>query len=278
MEKKLLLIINPNAGKGKIKKRIPNIIANFERNGYKIKTVYTKINYKPEQILKEHGNNVDLVVCCGGDGTLNEVINAIINLNLQLNLSFIPLGTMNDFAKTINLSRKKLALSKNINKCEIIASDVGSFNEKYFNYVVAFGAFTKVSYATSQKLKKVLGKLAYIVTAAKHLNRIKAYKVKVKFNGKEVEDNFIYGAVSNSKWVGGFKWFDKNSVKLDDGKFEMILIKKPKNPIHFIKTLISLLRKKYNEPYFVYAQVGNVEFEMIDDLDWTLDRRRRRLI
>jgi len=273
MNKKLLLIINPNAGKGNIKKKLPIITQNFEKIGYKINLIYTKINYSPKQILQEHGTDVDLLVCCGGDGTLNESINAIIDLNLHLKISFIPLGTMNDFAKTIGV------LAKNIysfNNYENIYSDVGKFNEKYFNYVAAFGAFTKVSYSTPQSFKKILGKFAYFLVAIKHLLKIRSYKIKVRFDDEEIEDKFIYGAISNSKSVAGIEWFNKTGVKLDDGKFEMILIKKPKNILQVIKIGLSVLTKKYDEKCFIYSQVKNVEFQTEEKLEWTLDRRNWR--
>ena len=142
---------------------------------------------------------------------------------------------MNDFAKSINLSKQKLLKINSIDDYKTVYSDIGKFNTKCFNYVAAFGAFTKVSYSTPQKLKKVFGKLAYFIVAVKHLFKIKSYNIKVKYDEKEIEDRFIYGAISNSKSVAGLKWFDKETVKIDDGYFEILLIKKPRNLAHLIK-------------------------------------------
>lgn len=271
MSNKVLFIVNPVAGKGREQKRIPEIVKNFENMGFEVKTVYTKVNYSTTEIIGEYGKNFDVAVCCGGDGTLNEAINGIIKQNLNLNLSFIPLGTTNDFAKTLNLCSKKMVELKNIENIKEITIDVGKFNDKYFNYVAAFGAFTEVSYNTPRKLKKVLGRLAYILSAVRGLVKIKAYKIKVKFNNKEVEDKFIYGAISNSKSVGGLKWFSEKEIELSDGKLEMILIKKPKNIVQLIIILVSLLRKKYNNSNFIYEQIQKLEIESNKDIKWTLD-------
>lgn len=271
MKKKVLFIINPGAGRGKVKKNFPEIIKKFENMGFNVQTVYTRLDYSPTQILEKYGKDIEIVICCGGDGTLNEVINGIVKLNLNIKTSFIPLGTTNDFAKTIHLCPKKMAELNDINNVEEFVIDVGKFNEKYFNYVAAFGAFTEVSYGTPRKLKKIFGRLAYILEAIRCLTKIKGYKIKVKFNNQEVEDKFIYGAISNSKSVGGFKWFKKKEVELDDGKFEMLLIKEPKNIIKLVKTLISLLSKNYNNSNFVYSKIEKVELESEESIKWTLD-------
>lgn len=151
-------------------------------------------------------------------GTLNELINGIMLLEEKPNISFIPLGTMNDFARTIRMSTNKLFLSKNINESRIIPSDIGSFNNVYFNYVAAFGAFTPVPYVTSHRLKKIIGKFAYFVVASVYLNKIKTYNIKIEVDGQEIEDKVIFGSISNSKSIGGFEWFKRSGVKINDRK------------------------------------------------------------
>lgn len=153
-----------------------------------------------------------------GDGTLNELINGVMKLDEKPKISFIPLGTMNDFARTIRMSTNKLFLSKNISDARIISSDIGMFNNTYFNYVAAFGAFTPVPYVTPHKLKKVIGKFAYFVVATIYLNKIKSYKMKLEVDDKIIEDEFIYGSISNSKSIGGFEWFKRRGVKINDRK------------------------------------------------------------
>lgn len=271
MDKKVLFIINPGAGRGKVKKNFPEVIKKFEELEYGVQTVYTRLDYSATQIIEEYGKDIEAVVCCGGDGTLNEVINGIVKQNLNIKLSFIPLGTTNDFAKSLHISSNKMLKLKDFEKVKEITIDVGNFNEKYFNYVSAFGAFTEVSYGTPRKLKKVFGRLAYILQAIRCLTKIKGHQIKVKYNDKEIEDKFIYGAISNSKSVGGFKWFKKKEVELDDGKLEMLLIKEPKNIVQLVKILISLLSKNYNKSNFIYSHIEKAEFKSDENIKWTLD-------
>lgn len=180
---------------------------------------------------------------------------------------------MNDFAKTIRMSTNKIFLSKHINESRLIKSDIGLFNNVYFNYVAAFGAFTAVSYVTPNKLKRVFGKIAYFIVAVAYLGRIRSYKIKVKVNDKEFEDRVIYGSISNSKSIGGFKWFKKKGVKINDGKFEVLLIKRPKNLLSWIKMLTLVIIKKHKSKYFYYFQTDKIEIKSEKNLTWTLDRR-----
>lgn len=272
MKKKILFIVNPRAGKGTIKRKLPRIIKNFFKQGYDVETCYTEKNYKPAQIIEEHKeHDIDLLVCCGGDGTLNEVINSIMKLKKQPNISFIPLGTMNDFARTIKMSTNKFFLSKNINDSRKVLSDIGSFNNVYFNYVAAFGAFTPVPYVTPQKAKRIIGKLAYFVVAFKYIFKIKSIKMKVEINGQVLEDSFIFGSVSNSKYIGSIDWFKKGDVKIDDGKYEVMLIRKPKHILEFIDMSFALVFKLYKRKYFSYFQSSEIHIVASQGIPWTLD-------
>lgn len=192
MKKKILLIVNPHAGKGKIKRKLPKIVRNFAKQDYELEICYTESKRKPADIIEEHKEHLDLLICVGGDGTLNEVINAIMKLEKKPDISFIPLGTMNDFAKTIKMSTNKFFLSKNIKDSKKIRSDIGSFNDTYFNYVAAFGSFTPVPYVTTQKQKRILGRFAYIITAFRYLYKVKSIKMIVEANGKTFEDEFMF--------------------------------------------------------------------------------------
>ncbi len=206
-----------------------------------------------------------------GDGTLNELINGIMGYELKPKISFIPLGTINDFARTIRMSTKRTSLSKRINHSEIIESDIGSFNDVYFNYVAAFGAFTPVAYVTGQKLKKKFGKFAYFLVSFKYLNKIKTYNLEIDVNGEKIKDDFIYGSVSNSKSIGGFEWFKRKGVGINDGKFEVLLIRKPKNFLRWINTIFLLLVKKHKKEYFYYTQTNEIKIKSKQSLNWTLD-------
>lgn len=269
--KKILLIVNPKAGKGTINRKLPKITKNFEKQGYEIKTIYTRPNYTPTEIIRENNEKIDIIICCGGDGTLNELINAIMPLEHRPNISFIPLGTMNDFARTIRMSTSKVFLSKNINESNLIPSDIGSFNGKYFNYVAAFGAFTCVAYVTPHKLKRTFGKFAYFIIAIKYLNKIRNYRIKIQTDENEIEDNFIFGSISNSKSIGGFEWFKRKGVKIDDGKFEVLLIKTPKTAGEWLKVIYYLLVKKHDSKFFYYTQTNKIKITSKINIPWTLD-------
>ena len=180
---------------------------------------------------------------------------------------------MNDFAKTIKLSTKKTFLSKNIDEGTIIQSDIGTFNNSYFNYVVAFGAFTAVSYITTQKLKRKFGKFAYFIVAIKYLNKIRPYTLEIEADNKTVKGEFIFGSISNSKSVGGFEWYKRSGVSINDGKFEMLFIKKPKNWIGYIKTIFAILFKKHSKKeYFEYFKTDKIKIKSGIGIPWTIDR------
>jgi len=205
-------------------------------------------------------------------GTLNELINAVMKLDKKPQIGFIPLGTMNDFARTIRLSTKKTFLAKNIDEGNIIPSDIGTFNNSYFNYVAAFGAFTPVSYVTSQKLKRKFGKIAYFIIGIKYLNKIRPYKITIEVQGQTVTDEFIFGSISNSKSIGGFEWFKRSGVKINDGEFEMLFIKRPQGIIGYTKTVFAILFKKHsNKKYFEYYQTNKIKITSETGIPWTID-------
>lgn len=158
MSKQVLLLVNPKAGKGKVQKRIPVIKKDLEKTGYNVELIHTKSNYSAKDIITEYNKHLDIVICCGGDGTINDMINGVMELEEKPQVSFIPLGTINDFARTIGLFRLRFFLPEILKKYNKRKTDIGKFNDKYFNYVAAFGAFTPVSYVTNQSFKKMFRK------------------------------------------------------------------------------------------------------------------------
>ncbi len=184
---------------------------------------------------------------------------------------------MNDFAKTIKLSTKKTFLARNIDEGTIISSDIGKFNNSYFNYVAAFGAFTPVSYVTTQKLKRKFGKLAYFIVGIKYLNKIRGYTITIETTENKVTDEFIFGSISNSKSIGGFEWFKRSGVKINDGEFEMLFIRKPNSFWGYIKTVFAILFKQHSKKkYFEYYQTDKIKIKSSTNIPWTVDRRIRR--
>lgn len=270
MSNQVLLIVNPEAGKGKVQKKIPDIKKDLMKLGYDVKIVYTKKDFSSKQIIKQY-NNTDIVLCCGGDGTVNDLVNAVMELEEKPYISFIPLGTVNDFARTIGLSRQRYLMPGILKKFSIQKTDIGKFNEKYFNYVAAFGAFTQVSYITSQKLKKLFGKLAYFFVGIKYLFKIKNYKINLEIDGEGIERECIYCSISNSKSIGGFQWFRKRDISISDGKFEVLLINTPKNKIRYISIVFDIIFRRYKTKNFFYKQGSNIQISSDKSILWTID-------
>lgn len=274
MKKQILVIVNPCAGKGKINKYIPDICDNLEKQGYELEVIYTSEKNNGEIIIQNYIRYIDSVVVCGGDGTINEVINGIIKCNKKINITFIPFGTTNDFAKTVKIPRKKYKLSKKLSKYEKQNIDIGKFNNTYFYYVAAFGLFTDISYKTKQQDKNKYGRFAYFKEALKSykgVKKLKTYKATIVTDNEIIKDEFIYGSISNSISIGGFKWFKRNDFKINDGIFEIILIKKPKNFRGMLKIAISILRKKYDQKNIFYMKSKHMKMDFEKTVDWTID-------
>ncbi|MBR2241445.1 MAG: diacylglycerol kinase family lipid kinase [Clostridia bacterium] len=271
MKKEILLIVNPCSGKGNVSKYIPQICDNLEKQGYELEVIYTSKTNNGKQIIENYIRYIDAVVVCGGDGTLNEVINGIIKCHKKIDVTFIPFGTTNDFARTVNVPRSHYKLSRKLSKYREIGTDIGSFNDRFFYYVAAFGTCTNVSYSTDQKDKNKYGKLAYYKKGIQELKKMKSYQVSIVTDNEIIKDEFIYGAITNSISIGSFKWFKRNEFKVNDGKFELILIKKPKNFIGLIKIFMSILRKKYDQKNIYYLKTKHLQIDFDRSVDWTLD-------
>ena len=218
MKFKILIIANPKSGKAKMTKFINKIIENLEKLNYEVITKYTTIENNGKVILENYKEPYDILIICGGDGSLNEAMQAIYKLKKEVPIGFIPMGTTNDFARSLGISFKPLHLSENINSYEAEMTDLGIINGIAFNYIANFGIFAKTSYVTPYKLKNKIGRLAYILYGIREVFNYKTYKLKVKIDDNIIEGDFIFGAISNSKYVGGFNIFKNKNVTLDDRK------------------------------------------------------------
>lgn len=232
--KRLLFIYNPHAGKELLKPKLSDVIDIFVKAGYEV-VVYPTQAYRDayKKVKKYKAEDYDLVVCSGGDGTLDEVVTGMMKRDpdTRTPIGYIPTGTTNDFASSLHIPRKLLEAADNAVNGTVFACDVGKFNKGIFVYVAAFGLFTDVSYETKQSMKNALGHLAYVLEGAKRLFNITSYKIKVTHDGETIEDEFIYGMVTNSRSVGGVRNMIGDQVGFNDGLFEVTLIKTPKNPI-----------------------------------------------
>ena len=270
MEKKLVFIFNPKAGKGKIKTSLMDIVDIFNKGGYEVIIRATQAPRDAYEQAKLYADKVDLIVCSGGDGTLDEVVTGITEVGSHVPVGYIPAGSTNDFANSLFMPKNMLDAASNIMEEEIYRCDIGKFNDQTFAYVAAFGLFTDVSYETSQDLKNILGHLAYVLEGAKRLLDIKAYHMKVTTENGVIEDNFIYGMVTNSRSVGGFKNLTRN-VDMNDGLFEVTLIVQPKNPMEMQEIIRNLINMEDNSDLIYSFKARKLSIEADEEVSWTLD-------
>lgn len=267
----MLLITNPASGKGTIKKDLYKIIKNFKKLKFKIDLKYTNIDYNASKIVMNYDKECDVIIVLGGDGTLNEVVTGLTESNKKIKVGFIPIGTTNDFAKSLRIKKNRIELSKTILDKDIKNCDTGKINDKYFNYVAAFGVFTETSYATSREQKRKFGRLAYVFNGIKELFKIKKHKAKIYVDDMIITDDFIYGGISNSKSIAGFELYDKDEVDMSDGKFEAMFIKMPKNFFRKIKLGFDLLFKNRKNSDIICFKVSKIVIEVEEPVDWTMD-------
>ncbi len=271
MQKKMLFIYNPNAGKGLLKPKLADVLDIFVKAGFEV-TVYPTQSYKDAyHKIKHMGDDFDLVVCSGGDGTLDEVVTGMMRRAKRVSIGYIPTGTTNDFASSFHISRDILSAADTAVNGIPFACDIGTFNRDIFVYVAAFGLFTDVSYQTDQNLKNVLGHAAYVLEGAKRLLDIPSYKIKITHDEKEIEDEFMIGMVTNSKSVAGFRNIIGKKVLFDDGEFEVTLIKRPKNPIELQEIIAALLIESFDTNYMYTFKAREITFEAEGEIPWTLD-------
>lgn len=269
--KKMLFIYNPNAGTGLLKPKLADVLDIFVKGGYEV-TVYPTQKYHDALAkMQSYTEDYDLVACSGGDGTLDEVVTGMSFREKRVPIGYIPTGTTNDFANSLHISRNILEAADTVVNGVPFPCDVGMFNDDYFIYIAAFGLFTDVSYETKQSMKNVLGHLAYVLEGAKRLFNIPSYRIKVTYEGGEIEDEFIYGMVTNSRSVGGFKGIIGRDVVFDDGEFEVTLIKMPKNPIELNEIVGALLLKQIDSKHMYSFKSGSIRFESLEEIPWTLD-------
>lgn len=274
--KKLLFVYNPRAGKEMLKPRLSDVLDIFVKAGYEV-TVHPTQAYRDAyyQIKEYEVGKYDLIACSGGDGTIDEVATGMMKRREMgkdvVPVGYIPAGTTNDFAKSLHIPRKPLAATDNAVKGVPFPCDIGKFNDSVFVYIAAFGIFTDVSYETDQAVKNVLGHMAYILEGAKRIFNIPSYKIKVEHDGEVIEDEFIFGMVTNSRSVGGFSNMVGKNIVFDDGLFEVTLIKTPKNPIALQEIIAALLIEQVDTKHMYTFKTKKITFDSVEEIPWTLD-------
>ena len=269
--KKLLFIVNPRAGKTKSRAPLFDAVAQFSRAGYLVRVYITEAGGQARDITARWGGQYDMVVCAGGDGTLNEVVTGLMQSEVRPPLGYIPAGTTNDFATSLGIPKVPADAAVIAAGDFLHALDIGRFNGRYFNYIAAFGVFTEVSYATPQQSKNIFGRAAYIMQGVMSLANIKDYHIRVSCPEMEVDDHFIYGMVTNSVSVGGFKALKPDSIALDDGLYEVLLVYPVENPMELQWLVNDLLTHNTESNRFLYFRTSHITFDSDEEISWTLD-------
>ena len=270
MKKNVLIIYNPKAGKNGASHMLPHVVEQLRTMGCRCVAWPTLPGYGSEEILADEKGKFEYVVCCGGDGTLNHTINGLMSLDEKPQLIYLPTGSTNDFAQSLGLS-KDIATACSKIDTQPFYYDIGKFNSSYFNYVAAFGAFTQVSYTTPQDLKNQLGHAAYIIEGLRHLPIGQYHTRTVISEDRVFHGDFIYGSVSNSTSIGGMSVPIKNEVSMNDGLFEVFLIKAPKSVADVQSIIASMLTQNFDNRYISYFKTRNLRFEFETPTPWTLD-------
>ena len=268
-QRRLLMIVNPRAGRNKSRGPLFDAAAVLSEAGYLISIHLTTASGDAAETAAREGGHYAVVVAVGGVGTLNEVVSGLMGLKKRPLLGYLPQGSTNDFAASLkilgNPAQAATALARNVPR----QLDVGRWNQRYFVYVASFGAFTRTSYAAAQSQKNALGHLAYILEGMKDLNTLRPYRVCVEADGETLDGEYLFGAVCNSTSIGGLMKLDPERVVLDDGLFELLLIPSPKTPAELQGLVHALLNQQYDS--LVFRHVSAIRVETEEDLPWSLD-------
>jgi YegS/Rv2252/BmrU family lipid kinase len=271
MGQKILFIFNPRSGTGAIRNNLVEIVDVMVKAGFEVEIYTTQAKEDATRKIIEDGAGFDRIICSGGDGTLDEAMTGLMRAGLKTPIGYIPAGSTNDFANSLGIPKDMVQAAKIAVGGNLFPCDMGDFNGDTFVYVAAFGIFTEVSYKTSQELKNILGHLAYIIEGAKQLKDIEYYHMLVEHDGEVFKDEFIYGMITNSVSVGGFKGMTGDNVKLDDGLFEVTLIRKPHNPIELNEIIASLTNMIADTDMIYSFKTNELRITSRGKVAWTLD-------
>ena len=269
--KKLLLLMNPNAGQRKANKHLAEIISLFNGCGWEVTVFMTTGPGSGREIVARRAAEYGLIVCAGGDGTLNETISGVLDSGADCPVGYIPCGSTNDFAATLKLSTDVMAAAAEIMEGEPVQYDVGRWGDRYFSYIASFGAFTRVSYATPQNLKNALGHLAYVLSGIQELPQIRSIPMTIELDGEVLEGKYLFGAVSNSTSLGGVLTLNPRLVDLRDGKFEVMLVRMVRDAAELAECVTALQNQTYDCAAITFRRVSRLTVRQSPEVDWTLD-------
>lgn len=271
MSQKLLFVFNPHSGKGLIKNNLLEIVDTMVKAGFEVTIYTTQAQGDATRKIAEDAKNFDRVVCSGGDGTLDEVVTGMVQSGVNVPIGYIPAGSTNDFANSLEIPKNMVKAAQIAVNGKPFPCDMGYFNGDTFVYVAAFGLFTEVTYKTPQQLKNIFGHAAYVIEGAKTLHDIPSYHLDVHYNDVHIQDEFIFGMITNSVSVGGFKGMTGPDVKLDDGVFEVTLIRVPRNPLE-LNEIIRCLTNRIDDTDMIYSfKTEELRITSREEVSWTLD-------
>ena len=272
--KRMLFVMNPYSGMRRANKYLAEIISLFNQADYEVITHMTQSRGDAAKIVENRAKNVDLVVCCGGDGTFNETITGLLRSGADIPVGYIPAGSTNDFASTLKLSGNIMQAAADIVEGQPVSYDVGKFGDRYFSYVASFGAFTRASYSTPQSIKNALGHMAYLLEGINELSQIKNEHVRMEIDGQVVEDDFLFGAISNATSLAGLVTLNPALVDMSDGQFEITLIRAPRNLAEITECIQAVQSQKYSCAMITFQSAKNVRVYASPFMPWTLDGER----
>lgn len=271
---KVLFIVNPTSGKMTIKNKLFDVLKLFSNAGFESTVLMTEKSGDATKFTEKYAPSFDRIISCGGDGTLNEIVTGMMSLkeDKRRPIGFIPAGTTNDLADTLKIPKTPIEAAKAIIANQALPNDVGNFNNtRYFNYIASCGAFSSTSYATPQNMKNSLGHLAYILEGIKSLNEIKPIFMKIQSEEMTTEGDFLFAGVTNALSVGGIYKFDAKHVNLNDGLFEVLLIRMPKNTTDIVDIFSNLANLNYEENQVLFFHTSNITIECEQPTKWTVD-------
>lgn len=271
-QRKLLFLVNPHAGKAAIGGKLLPVLEVFTQAGYRPTVCLSRQSGELTEVARREAGDYDLVVCSGGDGTLNETVNGLMGLEHPPALGYIPAGTTNDFARGLKIPANVMAAARAVVEGTPQPLDMGRFGQRYFCYVASFGVFTRLSYATPQNVKNALGHMAYLMGGIQELSQLRPTHMRFTLDGgRVVEDDFVFGAVCNATSLGGVLMLDPNRVDLQDGKFELLLIRSPKDLVELADCVRALQSQKYDSGHITFLSASRMEVKTEEEMCWTLD-------
>lgn len=269
--KRMLFIMNPFAGQRRANKFLTDILLLFRQAGYEILVHMTNGTGDAKAAALRYTKNAELVVCCGGDGTLNETVSGVLESGFDVPIGYIPAGTTNDFASSLKLSHNPVQAAKDIIEGEAVSYDVGKFGGRHFSYVASFGAFTKSSYMIPQNIKNALGHTAYVLGGISELSQIRNAHIRMEIDGDVVEDDYLFGAICNSTSIGGILTLDPKQVDMGDGLFEVMLVRAARSLAEITECIQAVQSQKYNCAMITFRAAKEVKIYADPDMPWTLD-------